>query len=75
MGKQIGAINAIVSGIGTMRDGSVKVTLEVNPKEQEVINALMNNFLIGKKLYTVGFIQINPEDLDNVLDEEFKIDF
>jgi len=56
--EQIGAINAILSAIKTRVDGSVSITIEANPSEIEVINKLMQSYLIDKRLFTVAFIQV-----------------
>jgi hypothetical protein len=57
--EQIGAINAILSAIKTRVDGSVSITIEANPSEIEVINKLMQSYLIDKRVFTVAFIQVN----------------
>ena len=57
--EQIGAINAILSAIKTRVDGSVSITIEANPSEIEVINKLMQSYLIDKRLFTVAFIQVD----------------
>ena len=55
---EIGAINAILSGINTLKDGSVKITLEVNPDEQAILNKLLNSYLTNQRLFTVAFIRM-----------------
>jgi hypothetical protein len=57
--EQIGAINAILSAIKTRVDGSVTITIEANPSEIEVINKLMQSYLIDKRLFTVAFIRVD----------------
>ncbi len=57
--EEIGAINAVLSAIKTRVDGSVTVTLEANPSEIEVINKLMQSYLIDKRLFTVAFIRVD----------------
>ena len=56
---EIGAINAILAGINTLKDGSVKITLEVNPDEQQVLNKLLNSYLTNQRLFTVAFIRMD----------------
>jgi len=56
--EQIGAINAILSAIKTRVDGSVTITIEANPSEIEVINKLMQSYLIDKRLFTVAFVRV-----------------
>jgi hypothetical protein len=55
--KEIGSIEAILSSINTLKDGSVKISFEVNPQDQSVINKLMNSYLMGDKLFTLGIVQ------------------
>lgn len=56
MFKEIGSTEAILSGINTLRDGSVKVSFEINPENIKVINSLMSCFLAGEKLFTLGIV-------------------
>ena len=56
---EIGAINAILSSIKTRVDGSVTINLEVNPTEVEVINKLMQSYLLNQKLFTVAFVKVD----------------
>lgn len=55
---QVGAIQAILTSLRTKVDGSCSITLECNPDEIEVINKLMKLYLIDKRLFTVGFVQV-----------------
>jgi hypothetical protein len=57
MFSEIGTIEALLSSISTLRDGSVKITFEVNPDNQSVINKLMSCYLTDKKLFTLGIVQ------------------
>lgn len=57
--EQIGAINAILSAIKTRVDGSVSITIEANPSEIEVINRLMQSYLIDKRVFTVAFVRVD----------------
>jgi hypothetical protein len=54
---ELGACSAILSGISTKIDGSLKITLEVNPSEQQIISKLLNAWALNKRMLTVGFIQ------------------
>lgn len=56
--KEIGSCEAILSGISTLKDGSVKVTLEVNPSDENLISRLMRAYLENEKLMQVAFIGI-----------------
>lgn len=53
---EIGVSNALISSIRTKVDGSVAVTLDLNPQDQSVINKLMNKYLLDRKLVTVAFV-------------------
>jgi hypothetical protein len=55
--QEIGSCEAILSGVSTKVDGSVKVTLEINPNDQELIGKLINAYLQNDRLLTVGFIK------------------
>ena len=55
--QEIGSIQALLSSITTLKDGSCKVSFEVNPENIQVINTLMSKFLIGQKLFTLGIVQ------------------
>jgi len=52
--ESIGAIQALLTGITTLRDGSLKITFEVNPDEVKSINRLMELFLIDERLFFLG---------------------
>jgi len=57
MVQEIGSIEALLSSITTLKDGSCKISFEVNPENIQVINTLMSKFLIGQKLFTLGIVQ------------------
>jgi len=57
MAKELGTANAIISSITTLKDGSVKLSFEVNPEDQRLVNNLMNEYLKGEKLVTIAVIQ------------------
>lgn len=59
MAQEVGSINAILSGVRTKVDGSVSITLEANPQEIQVINKLLQLYLIDKRLFAVAFIQVD----------------
>jgi hypothetical protein len=54
---EIGSIEALLSSITTLKDGSCKISFEVNPENIQVINTLMSKFLINQKLFTLGIVQ------------------
>jgi len=54
---ELGACQAVLSGISTRVDGSVTIKLEINPEDQDLINRLMNCYLAGMKVFTVGFVR------------------
>lgn len=47
--KEIGAANAQIFGIRTIVDGSVRVTLDLLPQDNELIANLMQKKLSGNK--------------------------
>lgn len=59
MAKEIGATEALLTSIKTRQDGSVAVTIELNPENSEIINNLMNAYLSNEKMFTVAFVQGN----------------
>ena len=60
--QQIGAVEALISSIKTRQDGSVAIAFELNPDNQEVINSLMNLYLAGEKLITLGIVRKDQGD-------------
>jgi hypothetical protein len=56
--KEIGSCPAILAGVATKIDGSVKVTLEINPDQQDILSNLLKCFATGEKLLQVAFIQV-----------------
>lgn len=59
--EEIGACNALVYSIATKVDGSIKLVLEINPDDQEIISKLMRRFLINQKLIQVGMVGVDVE--------------
>lgn len=55
--QEVGSIEAILSSITTLKDGSCKISFEVNPENIQVINTLMSKYLTGEKLFTIGIVQ------------------
>ena len=58
---EVGSCNAILASISTKVDGSLKVTLEINPQDHAVISRLIQRFIENQKLLQVGFIGVNHE--------------
>jgi len=52
--ETVGAIQALLTGLTTLKDGSLKITFEVNPSEIQAINRLMELFLIDERLFCLG---------------------
>jgi hypothetical protein len=59
--EEIGTCNAILRGVKTLVDGSIKVELEINPEDQEIISKLIKRFSLNKRLLTVAFIGVENE--------------
>lgn len=55
---EIGGCMAIVSAISTTKDGGYKLTLEVNPEDQKVINELMKRYGLNKKVIQLGILGV-----------------
>jgi hypothetical protein len=52
--ETVGAIQALLTGLTALKDGSLKITFEVNPSEIHAINRLMELFLIDERLFCLG---------------------
>lgn len=59
--EEIGTCNAILRGVKTLVDGSIKVELEINPEDQKILSKLMERFAYNKRLLTCAFIGIDNE--------------
>jgi hypothetical protein len=57
--EEIGACEALIYSIGTKADGSVKLVLEINPSDQEIIAKLMKRFLLNEKMLRIGLVGVN----------------
>jgi hypothetical protein len=58
MTMEIGTCNALLRGVKTMIDGSVKVELEINPEDRELIAKLIKQYIDNKRLLAVAFVGI-----------------
>ena len=56
--EEIGSCAAILSGLSTKADGSIKVILEINPTEQDILSRLLKLFATNEKLIQVAFIKV-----------------
>lgn len=66
--EQIGSTTVILSGIKTLKDGSVELKFEANPSEQEVIHKLMSKFLLNEKVFEIGIISVKAPPPKELLD-------
>lgn len=57
--KEIGSCAAILSGISTRIDGSVKISFDINPEDQALVAKLLAAFTRGDKLFQLGIVQVN----------------
>ena len=57
--EEIGTCAAILAGISTKVDGSIKITFEVNPESQEIIAKLMRRFSRQDNLYQIGIVGVD----------------
>ena len=58
---EIGSCNALLVGIKTMVDGSVKVEFAINPEDQEIASKLLKSYLLNEKLFSIGLVKIVDE--------------
>lgn len=56
---EIGSCAAILAGLSTKVDGSIKVVLEINPTEQEILSRLLKLFATNEKLIQVAFVKVD----------------
>ncbi len=54
---EIGACQAILSGISTRVDGSVTIKLDINPDNRELISNLMALWATNERAMTVAFVR------------------
>lgn len=54
----IGSCFTILKGVKTLVDGSVKIELEVNPEDQELISKLLRAYVENDRLLSVGFLKV-----------------
>ena len=55
--EEVGTIEALLDSVKTMKDGSCKISFEVNPENIIVVNKLLNKYLINQRLFTVAIVQ------------------
>lgn len=55
----IGACEAILSSVKTLKDGSFAITLEINPDDSEIISKLMRMYAENKRLFSLGIAYKN----------------
>jgi len=56
---ELGSCSAILAGISTKIDGSLKITIEVNPEDQALVSNLLKRYAMNKKLLQVGFVGVD----------------
>ena len=56
--KEIGAIEAIINKIQSIKDGSVRITLDIPQDQAEIIGELMKIAISPKPLIYVGFSKL-----------------
>jgi hypothetical protein len=65
----IGSCNAILRGIRTLVDGSISVSFEINPEDQQIISKLLNKYSLNKKLFTLGIVAVDEVSKLDALDD------
>lgn len=62
--EEVGSVEALLVSVSTLKDGSCKISFEVNPSDIQVINRLMQLYLIDKRLFTLGIVQGESNRID-----------
>ena len=57
--KEIGSTEAVLSSISTKLDGSIKVSLEINPDQAILITNLFKCFASNERLLQVAFVSMS----------------
>jgi len=57
----IGSMEALLVSINTLKDGSMKISFEVNPSDFDVVSKLMELYLINERLFTLGIVRGNEK--------------
>ena len=63
---EIGSCQAILASLSTKVDGSVKVSFEINPDNQEIIFNLIKAFSSNQKLMQLGIFQITESKIKSI---------
>lgn len=56
--REVGSIQAVLSGISTRVDQSIKISFDVLPDDQKVIAELLKAYTTGSTLFTLGIVQV-----------------
>ena len=59
--QEIGSCLASIEKISTVIDGSVRLTLDINPSDQEIISKLLKLKLLNKPLIQIGIVSMGNE--------------
>jgi hypothetical protein len=54
--KEIGSCDAVLRGVKTMVDGSIKIELEINPSDKKIVTKLMELYADNMRFLSVGFV-------------------
>ena len=63
---EIGSCQAILASLATKVDGSVKISFEINPDNQEIIFNLIKAFSSNQKLMQLGIFQITESKIKSI---------
>jgi hypothetical protein len=63
---EIGSCQAILASLSTKVDGSVKISFEINPDNQEIIFNLIKAFSSNQKLMQLGIFQITESKIKSI---------
>lgn len=56
--KEIGSCQCILESIKTRIDGSVTISVSIDPSNQEILSKLLSCFSTGEKLLQIAIIKI-----------------
>lgn len=54
--NSIGATTALISGIRTKVDGSVSITLDMLPQDQDLVSKLLQMYTFGDRQVFIAFV-------------------
>lgn len=62
--QEIGSARAIINKIQTTTDGSLRLTLDLLPQDETIIQKLISRFARNEKILEVGIVAIDRQELN-----------